>query len=59
MKTSLKTGFAQIFLLLPPKSWGAAAPLAASPPWPERPPSPLTKLKRMSSSCSNYAVLTF
>ena len=32
METSLKTDFAQIFLLLP-KTWGAAASLA---PWPVR-----------------------
>ena len=41
METSLKPGFAQIFVLLPnkcekkksqlPKIWGAAAPLAARP----------------------------
>ena len=38
MKTSLKTGFAQIFSCCPPK-WGVLAW-----PWPVRPPS-LTKLK--------------
>ena len=36
MQTSLKTGFAQNFLVLPkkselPKIWGAAAPLAPRP----------------------------
>ena len=55
MKTSLKTGFAPDFLLLPPKlGGGAAAPLAP----PARTP-PLTKLKRISSSSSDYVVLTF
>ena len=54
MKTSFKTGFAQIFSCCPQK-WGTrkfgAAPLARTPP--------LTKLKRISSSSNNYLVLTF
>ena len=58
MKTPLKTGFAQIFSCCPPKMgdskiWGSPpfAPLARTPL--------LTKLKRISSSSSNYVVLTF
>ena len=62
MNTSLKTGFAQIFSCCPPqngglpKIWGeeAAAPLALVARTP-----PLTKLKMISSSSSNYVVLTF
>ena len=61
MKTSLKTGSAQIFScclqkLGGSKIWGSPpsppiAPLARTPP--------LRKLKRISSSSSNYVVLTF
>ena len=58
MKASLKTGSAQIFScclqkLGGSKIWGSPpfAPLARTPP--------LTKLKRISSSSSNYVVLTF
>ena len=58
MKTSLKTGFAQIFSCCPQKMgeskiWGSPpfAPLARTPL--------LTKLKRMSSSSSDYVVPTF
>ena len=62
MKTSLKTGVAQVLSCYPQKMggskiWGGgtAAPpivfLARTPP--------LTKLKRISSSSSNYVVLTF
>ena len=58
MKTPLKTGFAQIFSCCPQKIgdskiWGSPpfAPLARTPL--------LTKLKRISSSSSNYVVLTF
>ena len=63
MKTSLKTGFAQIFSCVPLKNggskiWGGPA----VPPPPHRPPgrtSPVRKLKSISSSPSNYVVLTF
>ena len=65
MNTSLKTGFAQIFSCCLPKMgaekkcrkfWGeeAAAPLALLARTP-----PLAKLKMISSSSSNYVVLTF
>ena len=54
----LKNWLRPNFLLLPPKLggskiWGSPpfAPLARTPP--------LTKLKRISSSSSNYVVLTF
>ena len=53
MKTSLKTGFAQIFSCYP-KEWGSAKIWGSSACTP-----PLTKLKRISSSSSNYVVLTF
>ena len=55
MKTSSKTGFAQIFPCCPPKMGGCSPP---RPPPPARTP-PLTKLKRISSSPSDYVVLTF
>ena len=45
MKTSLKTGFAQIFSCCPPKMGGFGVALARTPPWPVLPPPPLTKLK--------------
>ena len=58
MKTSSKTGFAQIFSCTLPKMggskiWGSPsfAPLTRTPP--------LTKLQRISSSWNNYVVLTF
>ena len=63
MKTSLKTGAAQIFSCCPQNTGelenlpgvGGLQPLhrpmACTPP--------LTKLKRISSSSSNYVVLTF
>ena len=61
MKTSLKTDFAQIFSCRPLKMggsniWGGGCSPPPSPPWPIR---PLNKLKRISSSSSNYVVLTF
>ena len=60
MKTSIKTGFAQIFFCYPKKMGvcenlrlrGGGGGTAACTP-------PLTKLKRISSSSSNYVVLTF
>ena len=54
MKTSLKTGFPQIFSCCPEKMGGCSppiAPLARTPP--------LTKLKKINSSSSNYVLLTF
>ena len=61
-ENALKNWLCPNFLLLPPKNgglpkiWGkeAAAPLA-----PLARTAPLTKLKRISSSSSNYVVLTF
>ena len=55
MKTSLKTGFAQIFSCCPPKMGGCSPPC---PPPPAHTPR-LTKLKRISSSSSDYVVPTF
>ena len=66
MKTSLKTGFAQIFSSCPKKMgvskifWGGEGGGCSPPPnTPLARTSPLTKLKRISSSSSNYVVLTF
>ena len=57
MKTSLKTGFAQIkFSCCPPKMGGYRKFEGGGSP--ARTP-PLAKLKRISSSSSNYVVLTF
>ena len=53
MKASLKTGFAQILSCCPPKMGGC------SPPRPPGPYPTLTKLRRISSSSSDYVVLTF
>ena len=61
MNTSLKTGFAQFSLAAPPK-WGAAENLgeeAAAPLALLARTLPLAKLKMISSSSSNYVVLTF
>ena len=64
MKTSLKTGFAQIFSCCPQKMGARkfGAGLQPPPPPPLAPlarTSPVRKLKRISSSSSNYVVLTF
>ena len=53
MNTSLKTGFAQIFSCCPAKMGGLQPPSSPGPY------TPLTKLKRISSSSSDYVVLTF
>ena len=58
MKTSLKTGVAQIFSCclqkLGARKFGAALPL-----YPAGRYSPFNETKRISSSSRNYVVLTF
>ena len=63
MKTSLKTGFAQIFPCCPPKMGARKFEAGLQPPSPPpRPPGPYIprkEIKKVSSSSSNYVVLTF